>query len=292
MERFSIITNNAKDDNLELTPQIKEYLTDAGKLCYLPDAEICNEYADCIRYTDASKLPHPMDCVIVLGGDGTLLQAARDIDGRDIPLLGINLGTLGYLTEIEKNNIYHALDCLIQDDYEIEERMMVDGSVYCEGKPEKKVSALNDIVIYRKGFLRVINLNIYVNGKFLNNYNADGIIVSTPTGSTGYNLSAGGPIVEPKAELIVLTPICPHTLNTRSIVLSATDVIEIEIGEGRKVAKEIADVNFDGTDFITMSTHDRIKITRSGKKTKLVKVFKQSFLEVLCKKMQDQYPLE
>lgn len=291
MNRFFIITNSAKDNNLELTHQIKDYLIRAGKQCYLPETGECDFCDDFIRYTDASKMPDNIDCVIVLGGDGTLLQAARDINGRDIPLLGINLGTLGYLTEIDRNNVFQALDCLIRDEYEIEERMMLDGTVCREGEPRIKASALNDIVIYRSGHLRVINLHIYVNGKLLNRYNADGIIVSTPTGSTGYNLSAGGPIIDPKVEITVITPICPHTLNTRSIVLAATDLIEIEIGEGRKTATEVANVSFDGTDCVNMASFDRVKITKSLQKTKLVKVIKQSFLEVLCKKMQDQYPL-
>ncbi len=288
MDRFFVITNIGKDKNLEITNQIKDYLQRKGKQCFLPDTDKYENTCRDSSYGNGALIPGHVDCVIVLGGDGTLLQAARDINGRNIPILGINLGTLGYLTEIDKNNINYALDCLIKDEFETENRMMLDGKIFHEDTFFKESSALNDIVIYRTGALRVINFTIYVNGKFLNNYNADGIIIATPTGSTGYNLSAGGPIVDPKAEITILTPICPHTLNTRSIVLPASDVIEIEIGEGRKSINEIVNVNFDGTDTEKLTSHDRIKITKSIKRTNLVKVMNRSFLEVLCKKMQDQ----
>ena len=145
--------------------------------------------------------------------------------------------------------------------------------------------ALNDIVLSRKGALRVIHFNLYVNGALLNSYEADGIIISTPTGSTAYNLSAGGPIVEPTASIIVLTPICSHALNKSSIVLSADEEIMIEIGDGRSGKKEEVYISFDGADMIELKTGDRIRICKSEHTAALMKLSKDSFLERLRRKM-------
>lgn len=142
-------------------------------------------------------------------GDGTLLQAARDVVHLDIPLLGINLGTLGFLAEVDKNSVYPALDRLLSDDYELEDRMMLEGKIYRGEELIGKDIALNDIVIGREGHLRVIRFKNYVNDAYMNSYNADGIIISTPTGSTGYSLSAGGPVVSPSASMMIMTPSLP-----------------------------------------------------------------------------------
>ena len=150
---------------------------------------------------------------------------------KEIPLLGINLGNLGFLAEVNQTSLYSALDQLMADDYEVEERMMLEGRVYRGRKLIGQDIALNDIVIGRDGHLRVVRFKNYVNDVYLNSYNADGIIISTPTGSTGYSLSAGGPIVSPNAAMTIMTPIAPHTLNTRSIIFPAQDVITVEIGK-------------------------------------------------------------
>lgn len=145
-----------------------------------------------------------------LAGDGTLLQAARDMIERNIPLLGVNKGTLGYLAEVDGDNMEEALDRLIDDNVVIEDRMMLEGCAYSHKKKLLQDFALNDIVIARSGRLQIIDFNIYVNGEFLRSYSADGIIISTPTGSTGYSLSAGGPIVSPEASLIRLRQSTAH----------------------------------------------------------------------------------
>lgn len=170
------------------------------------------------HYTNPELIPEGTQCILVLGGDGTLLQAARDVVYRKIPMLGINLGTLGFLAEVDRQSIHAALDKLIADDYEIEERMMLTGTVWHGDKIIGQDIALNDIVIGREGPLRVVRFKNYVNDVYLNSYNADGIIIATPTGSTGYSLSCGGPIVSPNAAMTLMTPIAPHTLNTRSII--------------------------------------------------------------------------
>ena len=191
MDRFYIITNSDKDSNLAITGKITEYLKAHGRSCEVQQAE--RKHEGDYHYTDPSKIPDDTQCIIVLGGDGTLLQAARDVVHKEIPLLGINLGHLGFLAEVDQTSLYSSLDQLMADDYEVEERMMLEGRVYRGKELIGDDIALNDIVIGRDGHLRVVRFKNYVNDVYLNSYNADGIIISTPTGSTGYSLSAGGP---------------------------------------------------------------------------------------------------
>lgn len=296
MEHFYIIANGHKDKKLEKTNSIKKYLEEHHKKCSV-------QIRDCSQvqtYTDAASIPKDVDCILVLGGDGTLLQAARDTIWRDIPLLGINLGTLGYLAEVEENGIEAALKQLLSGEYEIEQRMMligriIRGQIHERLHKEKQIPqvleeesyALNDIAITRSGSLQIIKYQIYVNGQFLKEYQADGVIAATPTGSTGYNLSAGGPIVEPKAKLLLVTPICPHTLNSRSIILSPEDKVEIEIGKGREEGIQQVEVNFDGSHNLTLYTGDKVEIEKAAMTTGIVKLNKVSFLEVLHKKLRD-----
>lgn len=283
MKHFFIIANEPKDKNNEITKQIKEYLESHNKLCSVCVSEM--KFGG--SYTDPDTIPADVDCIIVLGGDGTLLQAARDTIGKNIPLIGVNLGTLGYLAEVELGNIERALEQLANDECETEPRMMLAGDIFTRGKKAFETYALNDIVVSRTGSLHIIHFQIFVNGQYLKGYSADGIIISTPTGSTGYNLSAGGPIVDPKANIMVITPICPHTLNTRSIVLSPDDIVEIEISQGRDGMIQEVEANFDGSHCVRLATGDKIRITRSDKETKIVKLNKVSFLEVLHKKMSE-----
>ncbi len=278
MEQFCIVTNKTKDKNLEITGYIKKYLEGHGKKCIV--AESAGKPAsDAIGREFMTSVPEDSDCCIVLGGDGTMLEAARSLAFLDIPIIGVNLGTMGYLAEVEKSNIDEALSRLISGEYEIEDRMMLHGSI--NGKEDY---ALNDIVISRASAIQAINYNIYVDDLLLCSYHADGIIISTPTGSTGYNMSAGGPIVEPSGNMILLTPICPHTLNSRSMVLSADKSITIELTDGSRKRDNKVVAAFDGSGVIDMNVGDRIEINKSGKKTKILRLNRVSFLEVLSKK--------
>ena len=270
MDKFYIITNSDKDKDLEFTGQIVEYLKANGRKCMVQQAERKQEGA--YHYTNPALIPEDTECILVLGGDGTLLQAARDVVHREIPMLGVNLGTLGFLAEVDKQSVYSALDKLMEDDYEIEERMMLTGTVWRDGKIIGRDVALNDIVIGRDGHLRVVRFKNYVNDVYLNSYNADGIIISTPTGSTGYSLSCGGPIVAPNGSMTLMTPIAPHTLNTRSIIFPAEDVITVEIGEGRRQVQEYGVASFDGDTVIPMVTGDRIVIEKAAVSTKNTQV--------------------
>lgn len=266
MKQFYLITNEVKDPQGLYTERITAYLEKHG-------GSVCRDKENA-------------ECILVLGGDGTLLRAARNMMGSDTPLIGVNLGTLGYLAEVDIGMIEPALGQLLADDYTREDRMMLEGHVKKDDRIEENF-ALNDIVISRSGPLQILTFHIYVNGQFLNSYSADGMIVATPTGSTGYNMSAGGPIVEPSARLLLLTPICPHTLNTRSIVLASEDEIRIEIPQGKDGRKQTVEANFDGSHKITLNTGDSIVIRKAVKTTGILKLNTESFLTVLHKKMSE-----
>ena len=288
MNVFYVITNHLKDPDLEKSQLIRDYLVSHGKTCYISDSamhpqeEGSTKSTRTYRYTDASSIPEDVECVIVLGGDGTLLQASRDLQERDLPLLGVNLGTLGYLAEIEMHNIQEALDRLINDDFTIENRMMLQGSVIRQGRTILSDISLNDIVVVRKGHLRVIDFNIYVDSEYLCGYRADGIIISTPTGSTGYSLSVGGPIVSPDASLILLSAIAPHTLSSRTIVLPDSIQIDVEI-TGQHC--DCAEVVFDGDTTLNVGAGDRISAVISKKRARLIKINNTSFVEILRRKL-------
>ena len=271
MKKFGIVINELKDPKMEVKERISSFLQSHG--------------ASCVTVKDAQELTQAVDCILVLGGDGTMLQAAGSAARKQIPMIGVNLGTLGYLAEIELENLEEALEQLIRDEYEYDERIMLQGRIVGKDSVRELSPALNDISITRCGSLQIISLKISVNGQFLCRWNADGIIISTPTGSTGYNMSAGGPIVEPGANLIVLTPICAHTLNARSIILKAEDSVEIEIDSGHNGSRLQVEANSDGSERISMETGDKIFISKSESTTGIIKLSKVSFLEILHKKM-------
>lgn len=275
MKRFFLITNEAKDPQGVFTQKIADVIKKHGG-----EAICAADEKPALMAGEAD-----VDCALVLGGDGTLLRAARNMMDSKIPLLGINLGTLGYLAEVESACAEEAIERLFADAYVREERMMLTGSIGEDGRKEQY--ALNDIVISRCGTLQILNVRIYVNDRFLNDYCADGVIVATPTGSTGYNLSAGGPIVEPSANLMLLTPICPHTLNTRSIVFSPEDEITVEIPPGKDGNEQMVEANFDGSYKAALRTGDRILIRRADRTTGIVRLNTESFLAVLHKKMSE-----
>ena len=286
MDSFYIITNKDKDPGFQTTHFVKEYLEKRGKKCTIRENMV--ESGGNYKYTDAAGIPDDVDCVLVLGGDGTLLQASRDLTERDLPLLGINMGTLGYLAEVDRKGIEPALERLLAGEYQIVSRMMISGEVYHQGKKVMEDLALNDIVIGRYGRLRIIDFKIYVNGEYLNRYSADAMVISTPTGSTGYSLSAGGPIVSPEASMLLMTPVAPHTLNTRSIILPDDAEITVEMLPGHSRSGDDAEVTFDGDTSVRLTCTDKVVIRKAVKKTRLIKINQISFLEVLRTKMNGQ----
>jgi NAD+ kinase len=284
MDRFLIIPNREKDIDLRVTNKVTAYIEKAGKTAALSSISSVQEKVDAVIALDL------IDCAIVLGGDGTIIQTANDLMDYDIPILGVNLGTLGFLAEIEEQNVYEALDRLFLDDYQIENRLMIEGEILYSTKPEDgredtKGSALNDVVIARKGFSRIISLGIYVNDDLVDKFIGDGVIISTPTGSTAYNLSAGGPIVTPKAGVMVITPICPHSLSPRSVVVSAEDTVRVVIGKSKKTQEAEATVSFDGNREIDLGTNDTVIIRKAKHSTKLIKLNRTGIFKILRSKL-------
>ncbi|MBQ9277207.1 MAG: NAD(+)/NADH kinase [Lachnospiraceae bacterium] len=276
MNKYLVLANNDKDIDLALSKKTVEYLKEKGAYANIV-SDVINDYDGIVikeEYIADAK------AVIVIGGDGTMLRAAAGLGDHDIPLLGINLGTIGFLTEVEVSNLYDALDRLLSGDFNVEKRMMIEGNL--KGRSFK---SLNDVVITRAGFSRIIGLNIYVNDELLDTYEADGVIVSTPTGSTGYNLSAGGPLVSPKSKAIVVTPISPHSLTSKSIVFDSEDVIRIEIVKKRKTQETEAIVSFDGSNNEELSAGDTIIVKKSKKEIELIKLYDMNFYRVLRDKI-------
>lgn len=285
MKYFYMIVNHSKKKAEYGAELIRDYLEGRGCECVVWDAsdtDACRFRRPQFRYTDREAVPGWIECAIVLGGDGTLIQAARDLAGSNIPLLGVNMGTLGYLAQIgREEDILPALDELIADHYGLEQRIMLKGTVISDGRVIAEDIALNDIVLSRMG-LNMLRFNLSIDGEFLNDYSADGIIAATPTGSTAYNLSAGGPIAVPDSEMILLTPICPHTLNSRSVVLAPDRVIELEITGRGETGKFLS---FDGDTQVNLKNGDLVRIERSETVTTLIRLKKVSFLENLRDRM-------
>lgn len=283
MNKFYVIANSQKDMDFAMADKISEYIIAKGGTCVCQKRDIGKEG---IKYNsaDASLISEGTECVIVLGGDGTLIQAARDLSSINVPVFGINIGTLGYLTEIDMEQAFPAIDRIMADEYNIDTRMILRGRVYRGDDKLYSDIALNDIVINRMGSLKIINFDIFVNGEYLITYPADGLIVSTPTGSTAYNLSAGGPIVRPQTDCIVMTPVCPHVLNKSSVIFGGEDVLEVRMTQSRSGVEERV-VTFDGTDYINLVSGDRIVISRSDTRASLIRIGKHNFLQILRNKL-------
>ena len=283
MKYFYIVTNRFKDPDGVNTRKIAHFLRSKGAecVCQIEQEQAFNKTGS---YSDVRLVPDNTECVIVLGGDGTLIQASRELSEKDIPFIGVNIGTLGYLTDTDMSSFEETLESLLRDDYEIDRRMMLDGCIY---RGEERIFsdvALNDVVINRNGALRIIDFDIYVNGEYLNSFAADGVIVSTPTGSTAFSLSAGGPIVQPNAHLIKITQICAHTLTQRSIIFEQNDEIVIQMNDNKKLSEERV-ATYDGESYCNVITGDRVVITRSDKTARLIKTSRISFLERIRIKM-------
>ncbi len=277
MKNFYIIANSGKEEAKKTVEVVESYLRSHGAFCRIEQRESRDGAAGC---GSCREVPEDTDCIITIGGDGTLIQAARGFSHRGIPLVGINRGHLGYLTQVSRDeDIREMANALLADQYQIEERMMLDGRIIREGKEIVNDIALNEIVLTHRDVIRVLRFGVYVNSEFLNEYTADGLIAATPTGSTAYNLSAGGPIVAPNASMTVLTPICSHALNARSIVLSADDEICIEVREGSQAAV------FDGDTILELRKGDQVIITKSRRVTRLIRLRQVSFLENLSNKL-------
>jgi NAD+ kinase len=229
-----------------------------------------------------SIFPKDMDSLVVLGGDGTLLGAARAVGKYGIPILGVNIGGLGFLTEIPLKRLYPAVEMMLQGRLEVESRLMLETRVLREKAEICKFPVLNDVVINKGALARIIDLDVHINDQFLTTFRSDGLIISTPTGSTAYNLSAGGPILYPTLTNFVVTPICPFSLTNRPIILPDSDTVSIGM---RKESEEKVSLTFDGQVGFDFSYGDRVVINKSENKIKLIKSPDQTYFEILRAKL-------
>ncbi len=220
------------------------------------------------------------DLVVVLGGDGTLLSVARSLE-HEIPVLGVNLGNLGFLTEVRRGELYPALMQILEGEYELEERALLDVNLRSAAGDSRSFRVLNDAVINKSALARIVELRLEVNGRRVTTYRSDGLIISTPTGSTAYNLSADGPIVCPTLPVVVLTPICPHALSQRPIVVPEDATIEVTL----VTEEEEVYLTLDGQEGTSMKAGDTISVRRSASVVRLVRVVDRTFYDNLRDKL-------
>ena len=225
------------------------------------------------------------DALVVLGGDGTLLAVSHLLARRAVPVLGVNFGSLGFLTEIALSELYPVLEGVLAGKYEYDERRMLHASVRRAGKANEEGDVLNDVVVTKAALSRIIELDVFVNGLFVSAFRADGLIVSSPTGSTAYNLAAGGPILHPRLPAIVLTPICPHMLTNRPLVVDDGAAIEVRLQPPRNVRDVEVHVTFDGQRGFALKGQDSVLVTRSPRSLRLVRAPARDFFAVLRTKL-------
>lgn len=282
MKKVAILPNVDKDKGLETTKRLVGYLQEKG--CEPQLSERVAELAGLPQYARAeADLYSQSDLLISLGGDGTLLGIGRKTARFETPILGINLGTLGFLTAEEKTHAELAIDKVLKGEYKLEKRMMLECSIAHGKEREEGIIALNDICITRGNLYKILQFHVYVNDEYVDTLLADGVIICTPTGSTAYNLSAGGPVLKADAEIIAITPISPHTLTSRPIVVSAEDVVTVEVKPSREDTPFT--VSADGQDNYTLTGKNVVQIKKAEVCTTIIKTKPQSFYDVLRHKL-------
>lgn len=278
MRHAAIIFKRMRPEAAALSTRIKEWLERRGISVF--DAEnIDNSGVSCTY--QKIEIPEKVEAVIVIGGDGTFLSVARFIEDRTVPIIGVNLGGLGFLTEISTENCFIELEKIISGEYEVEERMRLRVAVWRDGKEIFSHRALNDAVIDKGALARIIDLETSIDGRFLTHYRGDGLIISTPTGSTAYNISAGGPIIFPTAQAMIITPICPFTLTNRPIIFPSDVTIQVALSE------LISDVTLtcDGQVGCILNVTDRVLITAAATPLRLIKAPDVDHFETLRSKL-------
>jgi NAD+ kinase len=280
IKRIGLIVNDQKDHHLEITHRLIDNLR-KNNIEVFVSKKIVPRLNDPKKVRILLSPYSQINMVLSLGGDGTLLRAARLVAAHGIPVCGINLGGLGFLTQIGVHEWHDYLRCILEGAYQIEDRMMLSGYILREEEKIGQFHCLNDIVVAKKLFARLIHLETYINEEYVIHYAADGLVVSTSTGSTAYSLSAGGPIVYPSIKSMIITPICPHTLSARALVISHNDIFKVVVqSKGRDVMLTV-----DGQQGFDLKENDIIVIQESKYKTKLVTFPEKSFYGILRKKL-------
>lgn len=278
--RLGVVAKTHRADHAELVCNTLNWLVEQG--CgVLVDREVVAGFRlEGFKGVDRSGLAEQVDLLVVFGGDGTLLSAARLVESRPTPILGVNLGSLGFLTEVTLGEVKEVLQRVLTGDYQTSSRCLLEVGLQRKGAGPQSWQALNDAVINKAALARIIALDTYCGDDFIATFMADGMIVSTPTGSTAYSLSAGGPIVFPTEDLIVLTPICPHTLTNRPLIVPATSNIRIVLRAGDDVMLTI-----DGQVGTEMLPGDVLTCTRAQHRIQLIQPGNRSFFDILREKL-------
>lgn len=280
IEAIGVILNTEKPQAVNLGQELYFWLGRKGKKIHF-----IKETADLLGLPDVGlsqkELVDACDFIVSLGGDGTLLYSARIAGSRETPILGVNLGNFGFLVAIEPKDIYDSLEKVLAGDFIHDRRMVLKSTVYRGGKATDVAYGLNDVVITKGGFSRMVKLATYVAGEYVNYFPADGIILSSPTGSTGYSLSAGGPIVSPKVDVIIMTPICPHTLYTRPLIISPEEQVRVIL---ETVDSEVV-LTVDGQCGYILEKGDEVVVERAPYRTTLVRFPGRTFYDVVRNKL-------
>lgn len=281
MKTVGIVPNYNKEPAMKLVNELAEFLL--KKECKVV---LTYKIAEMTGLNDLGVTKYELysksDFIIVLGGDGTLLDTGRKAAKFGTPLLGINMGTMGFLATADGSEAETAIEKVLNGEYKIEKRLMLESEIISDTDNPKQYIAVNDVCISRGVFTKITEYNIYVNEEYLATFRADGIIISTPTGSTAYNLSAGGPVLKPDIACMVITPICPHSLHSRSIVVSADDTVRIEASFGSN-----GDIimSMDGQTSVILNNCDIINVRKSANSINIIKTNTRSFYEILRKKL-------
>lgn len=272
MKKIGININTTKDKDGEIIKYVKnvvsKYIDDNNIFIFKDAFGLKN-----IKYND-------LDIIIALGGDGTILRTSRNINNSNTPILGVNIGNLGFLSSVELLEFENAMKKIIADDYYVEDRMMLKCTLPLRGESEE-YTALNDIIVSKGTLSRVVKYELHIDDKFYIDFTGDGLIISTPTGSTAYSLSAGGPIIYPNLDVIALTPICPLSLSMRTIVLDSKSEISVSI----KCEHESIFLTLDGQRAIKLNSYEKILVSVSDKKCRLVKFNDYNYFGILRKKI-------
>ncbi len=285
MKRIGIIAKQNKPEAIPIARNLVEWLRPKKIEVYMEEGMVkqfrpplAGPHLNPIRRED---IPRRVEMIIVLGGDGTLLSVARLVGDHDVPILGVNLGGLGFLTEITLEELYRVLAKVVQGDFVTDERVVLNASVIRRGERMADFIVLNDAVINKGALARIIDLETTINGEYLTTFKSDGLILSTPTGSTAYNLSAGGPIVYPSLHCIIITPICPHTLTNRPIMIPD----DVEIRATLKTKQQEVILTLDGQQGFTLEFEDVVEVKKAEGHIFLIKSPYRHYFEVLREKL-------
>jgi NAD+ kinase len=281
IKTVGIISRPRREDIARVVPPLVNWLQAHG-------AEVTcdSETNDClgslaVRTRKREELPGCTDLLIVLGGDGTLLSAGRLASERKVPILAVNLGGMGFLTSVSLDEIYSILEEIFSGKHRVSKRVMLESEIVRAGAVIRRQIALNDAVLNKAALARIMDLELRVDGEYVTTYKADGLILSTPTGSTAYSLAAGGPIVYPTVEAFVVTPICPHTLTNRPLVIPDSATIEVEF----KAGDDAVFLTLDGQIGIELVRGDHIRVRKAAEKLLLVRPAKKTYYEILRNKL-------